>query len=336
MEKDKSGSHLLSLKKYGNNSLSYLTLSDDLSFFNGNWEGYIAYNKIFKTAVVLGNPIIPREDLLKAVKEFKNKFSSQNIHICFLGCTDQITNILLNQGFKGFLIGHEAIVDLNKFKYSGKKGWSIRSSINYAIKNKMTVEEYKFKEKKSLKIENELKRITNEWCKIKQMYELTFAFGHVDFNTFPDLRIFICKFQGRIVGFVVYFPIFGLQSYYLDLTRRELNSPRGVIDYLCVKSFEILKAEGIKKIYIGYSPVIYSLDSYLSSKLFMNFKPFLEFFYPSKSEFFFKNKYATDWEPNYFFWSPHISIRMLFALVHTIYGGGLASIFLNKIKHSLD
>ena len=312
--------------------MSYLTYSDSLSFFNGDWEGYIAYKQFFKTAVVLGDPIVSKDTLPTAVREFKNTCSSQNIHTCFFLCTNQIVQTLLYEGYKGFLVGHEAVVNLNTFTISGKKGWSIRSSINYAQKHNMTVEEYQFKKKRSPTIENDLKRITQEWCEIKRMPELDFAFGHVDFETFNDARYFICKHNGEIVGFLTYFPIFGLQSYYLDLSRRKIDAPRGTIDLLFVKSFEILKNEGVDKLYIGYSPVPYSRNQYLSSNLFICFKPFLEFFYPAKSEFFFKKKYATEWQPNYFFYSPRISVRLLFALVHSIYEGGLASIFFHRMK----
>jgi len=322
----------LYLKKYGKNSLSYLTLSNDLSFYTGDWNGYIAYKNIFKTAVILGDPIIPESELSIGIRDFKNFCSSKNIHMCFFLCTNRVIKTLVEEKFKGFVVGSEAIVDLDRFTFSGKKGWSIRSSINFAQKNKMVVEEYKFKKKRSFKIENELYGITKEWCKIKKMPELNFAFGHVDFDAFEDARYFICKHNGKIVGFLTYFPIFGVQSYYLDLSRRMINAPRGAIDYLFVKSFEILKGEGVKKIHIGYSPVPYQSNSYLSSNLFTCFKPFLEFFYPSQSEFFFKNKYATEWQPNYFFYHPRISMRMLFALVHSIYDGGLASIFLHRMK----
>jgi phosphatidylglycerol lysyltransferase len=301
--------------------------------FRGKWNGYIAFKKCFQTAVVLGDPVVPEEDLSEAIKDFKTECSSKNIHICFFICSDKIITSLIGEGFKGFLIGNEAVIDLNKFTLSGRKAWSIRSSINHAVKKGMVVEEYRFKERRSPSIENELHRITNEWCKIKRMHELTFAFGHVEFDTFEDARYFICKKDDRIVGFLTYFPIYGKKSYYLDLTRREIHAPRGTIDFLMVKSFEVFKNEGIEKIFIGYSPVKYSLDSYLSSKLLMFFYPAVEFFYPARSEFFFKNKYATGWQPNYFFYYPRISIRMLLALVNSIYTGGIASILLNKARY---
>ena len=62
--------HIL-LKEFGSNSLSYLTLSDDLSYFKGDWKGYIAYKELFQTAVVLGDPIVSDNELSIAIRDFK-------------------------------------------------------------------------------------------------------------------------------------------------------------------------------------------------------------------------------------------------------------------------
>jgi len=335
---EKGNNYRLScLKKCGMNSLSYLTISKDLSCFKGKWEGYIGYKESFKCAVVLGDPVVIKNDLQEAIRDFKKTCLSKNIHICFFLNTDFSKNTLIREGFKGLYVGQEAIVDLNKFSISGKHGWSIRSSINYAIRNKMVVEEYNQNDKKLSYVKDELCRITEEWCRIRKMNELTFAFGHVDFNNLEEGRYFICKHKGKIVGFITYFPIYGLNSYYLDLSRRGIAAPRGTIDYLTVKSFEVLKNEGINKIFIGYSPASYqpnnSINSNLVTNFFTLFRPLLNIFYPFKSEFFFKKKYATEWQANYFFYYPRISLRMLFALVHSIYEGGIASVIFNKIKY---
>ena len=224
------------LQKYGRNTLSYLTLSKTLETFSGTWNGYIAYRNKFNTAVVLGDPIVPDSDLALALKEFKETQSNNHTHICFFVCSGRIIDTLKKENFKGFLIGHEAIVNLSKFDVSGRKAWSIRSSLNHARKCQLVVEEYQFNKHRSKEIEQELHRITQEWCHIKKMPELTFAFGHVDIETYQDARIFICRKKDKIVGFLVYFPIYSINSYYLDLSRRNLDAPRGTIDYLFVKS----------------------------------------------------------------------------------------------------
>jgi phosphatidylglycerol lysyltransferase len=328
-----------SLRKYGRHSLSYLTLSHKLDAITGEWKGYIGFKNLFKTSIILGDPIVPNEDLNMAIADLKETQIKQKNHICFFINSKYIIKNLMQHDFKGFLVGHEAIVTLSKFTTSGRKKWSLRSSIKNANKRHLKIEEYKIKKKRSPDIENQLHEITNEWCKIKKMPELTFAFGHIDFNTFKDARVFICKKNQRIEGFLVYFPIYYSNSYYLDLSRRRINAPNGTIDFLFVKSFEILKKEGIKKIYIGYSPILSNKITNFNTKcggiFFKMLKPFLTFFYPAIKEYNFKKKYATEWEPNYFFYYPRISIRMLFGLVHAIYSGGIGGIIFTKLKYIL-
>ena len=149
---------LQSLKSYGNNSLSYLTISNDLLNFKGDWNGYFAYKKYFNSIVILGDPICPLKDMQKSIKDLKNIFSSKKTHICFFLNTNYSAESLISEEFKGLFIGQEAIVDLSKFTISGKKCWSIRSSVNYAKKHNMIVEEYDFRKKRSSNIENEIKR----------------------------------------------------------------------------------------------------------------------------------------------------------------------------------
>ena len=142
MKNEEENYRIECLKKYGKSALSFLTLSDSLSIFRGKWDGYIAYRESLKTAVVLGDPIVPTDSLRQTVRDFKDEFSSKKVHICFVACTKKVIDVLQQEGFKDIYVGCEAIVDLSKFNISGNKKWCIRSSVNYAKRNGMTVEEY--------------------------------------------------------------------------------------------------------------------------------------------------------------------------------------------------
>ena len=326
------------LKKYGTNPLSYLTLSDSLSTYSGKWEGYIAYHHFLKTAIILGDPIVSSKDYNTVVEDIKNSFSSKKITLCFFLCKQNLITTLKQHGFKGLCFGQEALINLQKFDLSGKSKSSIRSSINYATKKHLHVEEYKYTRDKSQDIENEIVTTSHDWCKLQNMPELNFAFSHVDFNNYQDARYFTCRDGGKIVGFLTYYPIFGKNSYYLDLTRRCIDAPRGTIDYLLVKSIEQLKQENIQNIYIGGSPLYYqfvnsTVNSPFTTNLFTLLQGLFEFFYPTKSEFFFKNKYATDWEPYFIYYYPRFHMRIFLAIIDAVYNGGIASIALYKLKN---
>lgn len=341
MSKNNYEYQLSCLKKYGTNPLSYLTLSEDLLKINGEWDGYIAYKIYFKSALILGDPVVSDESMQEAVKKMKQNFRSGKNHICLFLCKGKMIKPLRKEGFRGFCFGQDAIVNLDDFNLSGKKKWSIRSSVNYAKKNNMIVEEYKYELKRSVKIEDEIKKISKEWATMRKEPELTFAYGQIDFEKNKEIRYFIIKHEGQITGFLTYLPIYGKNNYYLDFTRRKKNSPRGTIDYLMVKSFEILKSEGVNKIYIGGSPLFFqqldpNTNLVFTTIFFKAIKPFFGFLYPAKSELFFKKKYATEWEPYYIFYYPRFSIQIFLSMIHAIYQGGIASIIIHKFKYLKD
>jgi len=341
MEKKNYEYQLSCLKKYGTNPLSYLTLSENLLIIRGGWDGYIAYKNHFKTAVVLGDPIVSDESMQESVRDLKQALCASKYHICFFLCKEKMKKPLRDEGFKGFCFGQDAIVNLNDFNLSGKKKWSIRSSVNYAKKHNMIVEEYKHISHRSKDTEDEIKKISAEWIRMKKEPELNFAFGHVDFEKNKEVRYFISKHEGETTGFLTYYPIYGKNCYYLDLTRRKNDSPRGTIDYLMVKSFEILKKEGVEKIYIGCSPLFFQkLDPKINIRFttvfFRAYTPFFGFLYPAKSELFFKKKYATEWEPHYIFYYPRFSLRIFLSMINAIYNGGIASIIIHKFKYLKD
>jgi len=328
------------LKKYGKNSISFLTLINNLPTYTGNWEGYISYYYCARTAVVLGDPIVPFESLRTAIKDFKQSFSQRGIHICIFSCTKKIIDTLEKENFKGIYIGSEAVVDLNKFNISGNKNWKIRSSVNYARKKNMIVEEYNPYFSKSRCIENEIKNVSENWCKMKMIPKPEFMLGKNDFTKSYNTRYFICKHDNKTLGYINYYPILSKNDLYLDHARRDMNSPRGIIDFLMVESFKKLRDEGIKKVYIGLSPFSffsseYKLDSIIDNNLFNFSKHLFKLFYPTKSEFFFKNKYATEWEPNYLYFHPKYSMRMIISLANSFYAGGFLALLLKKTRYFL-
>ena len=338
MKGKKYNNCIVDLKKYGGSSLSYLTVSNDLSVFRSNkWNGYFAYKEFFNSAIILGNPVIPKKSLNEAFDDLIKTFSKNKKHLSFFLCTEVISDILIKKGFKSYFFGKEAIIDLKKFNISGKKGWSIRSSVNYAKRNEMIVEEYKYSKKRNFDLEDKINKISEEWCYRKKNPELDFTSGHVNFEDYKNIRYFICKHKGKVVGFINLYPIFRTKSYYIDLTRHGNNSPRGTMDLLYYECIKKLKQEGIEKIYIGLSPLSF-LNSFSKEnnqnyiKILYLLQPFLGLIYPSKSEFYYKKKFATDWEPNYICFYPRISIRTIFSLIHSIYKGGFAGIFIHKIK----
>lgn len=324
------------LQKYGKNPLSYLSLINHLDSLIGDFDGFITYKKKFNTIIALGDPIVPEKNFQRAIEKLKSISYKNKNSICIFSCSDRISSILDEKEFKGISIGKTAVVNLSKFTIKGGKNWSIRSSINYAKKHNYVIEEYNPSYYFSEELEDNIKKISEQWLRIKNIPEPRFVIGKLNFNDEFDQRFFICRNKGEIVGYINYYPVSD-KEYYLDHTRRITNAPRGVMDFLMVKSFEKLKSEGFEKVYIGLSPFkmeeCKNAHFSLVEKIFFQIGKYLiSLFYPIKSEYFFKKKYATNWEMNYCYFFPRLSFKSFLSLSNIFYSGGIKSLLYKKLK----
>ncbi|MEW6070032.1 MAG: DUF2156 domain-containing protein, partial [Candidatus Thermoplasmatota archaeon] len=298
-------------------------------------NGYVGYVEHANVAVVLGDPICSDEQAHQLIYEFKSFCKKNKWHTCFFGCAEKELENFKDCGFKILYIGSEPFVALDKFTATGSKMQSVRRGINHAKRAGVCIEEHSYANDK---IKVELDAVTKDWLYTKRMPELSFMVGRLSFE--PDKKYFIASKNGIAIAFAVYNPIYTTKSYYLDLNRRIRTAPNGTMEYLLVESFEKLKHEGAQRVYLGLSPFSNIQDiannnnpfiNRLMSFLYENF----DFFYSTKSEYFFKQKLSTGYERRYMCYYPRISLRMLYAIFLAFCPGGVKEMISYKLRRAL-
>lgn len=321
------------LKKYSRSSSSYLTLSKGIKYFSSSsLDGYIGYVKQANVAVAF-EPVCNAADVSKLIHEFKLFCIKNKLHICFFNCAENGVKIFKDCRFKILYIGAEPFVALAKLTTIGSKMQSIKRGINHAKRANICIEEC-FRVDDKVKIE--LESVTKDWLLTKRMPELSFMVGSLSFE--PERRYFVARKNGKIIAFAIYNPIYATKSYYLDLNRRMRNAPNGTMEYLLALSFEKLKHEGVERIYLGLSPFSNIQDlpnnSAIVTKLMRFLYEHFDFFYPAKSEYFFKQKFSSGYEKRYMCYYPRISLRMLYAIFLSFCLGGIKELISYKLRHA--
>ncbi len=323
------------LKKYGRTSSSYLTLNKDIKYFiPDSFDGYISYVEYANTAVAI-EPVCSTAHVSEIIHGFKSFCIKNKKHICFFGCTQEVCEIFETEKFKTLYIGSESFVSLDKFTTAGGRMASVRRGINHAKRVGVHVEEC-FPDD-SDEVKEEMYAVTKDWLKTKRAPELKFMIGDLSFDL-PDKRYFIAFNDKKIKAFAVYNPIYARKSYYLDLNRRRRNAPNGTMELLFSESFKRLKQDEADRIYLGLSPFsnMQNMENhfFLSKMMRFLYEPF-DFFYPAKSEYFFKQKFSTGWEKRYLCYYPKLSLRMVYAIFLSFCPGGLKKIISYKLKRRL-
>ncbi|HAG10029.1 MAG TPA: hypothetical protein DCK76_01195 [Desulfotomaculum sp.] len=167
------------LTKFGHSSLAYLTLlPDKFYFFSNSGRSYAAYTLVGNVAIVLGDPIGPKDDISKLVNEFKETCLKNDWHSVFYQVLPEYLTIYHDLGFKSIKIGEEAIIDLEKFSMEGGQRKGIRQSVNRlsrkGFKTKITeppLDDLTLKQ---------LKEVSDEWLHLQHGSEKRFSLGWFD------------------------------------------------------------------------------------------------------------------------------------------------------------
>jgi len=248
------------LRKYAVNSLSYLALEKDKSwYFSTKVEGVAAYAMSGRDMVICGDPICAEKELGVFLSELRAYTKKNHCRLIFLFTIEEHRNIYEEKGFGSYKSGEEAVFELASYTMSGGKAAKVRASFHQARNDGLTVHEYKPSEVRNEKTEAEFMEITNAWLDGKHTSLLKFALGTVGFDFPDDKRYFYARDKdGIIQGFMVFNPYLCKDGYIVDIMRRRPGCTHGVMELIFHDAYETMKAEGVKYGSLGVAPLVHT------------------------------------------------------------------------------
>lgn len=318
------------VSRYGINSTSYVLLEGPKQYFTSpDVDGFLAYQVRAGVAVIGGDPVCPREQAPKLIRNFVAAMSGMSgTARCPVGAYQvslHMRDAFRQAGFKDVQIGKEAIFDLSRFSLAGGPMEIVRAATNKARREGVVVSEHRPFAMGAEAVSQELRAISTEWLRSKGEHELGFLLGSLGLEQRSAKRYFIARSgggAGRIEGFIVCEPIYGRHGYYLDVTRRRADAVRGTMELLTSETLRLLRAEGYEMASMGLAPLallddpdlighprLTSLMRFVYQRLNSN--------YDFKLLYRYKAKYHPHaWEPRYFcFNQKRLTLRMAYAVV---------------------
>jgi|GEM_PF-169568 len=313
------------VRKYGNNSMSYLSLEEDKTwFFSESVEGVASYAVSHGVMIVCGDPVCAPEDLAAFLKELRRFCAHKRYEIVFLFALPENLPIYRKLGFAFAKGGEEAVFRLAEYDLKGGKVAKVRAAINHAVKAGLTVREYDPRSGKSPELEGQFDEVSREWLAAKSTSRLQFALGGVGFDYPNDKRYFYAADEsGAVQGFMVFLPYMGGNGYMADVTRRRADAPYGVMELIFYEGFMKLRDEGVELGSLGVAPLADTGEepsggffAKISRYIFENMNEIYGF----KPLFHAKAKYApTFWKPLYITYLPRLlTPRMGYAMVDVL------------------
>lgn len=237
------------LKKFGRHSMAFSALQPQMRYFDIEGVGYIAYRKQWGSVVCLGNPICATENRELMIREFCKKYSSP----VFIQVTKDVAELIHEiTGFYATQFGKETLIDLNTWTMSGKKKQVIRTAVNHAKKEGVTVKE----SYGDLAYRN----LSDSWLKTRKCKgrEIVFLIRPMEMDYKEGTRRFFAYQGDEMIGFIFFDPIYEnghVVGYVPNISRASEKFPQGIFYMLMVQAMEKFKEEGVPYIFLGLSPL---------------------------------------------------------------------------------
>jgi lysylphosphatidylglycerol synthetase-like protein (DUF2156 family) len=274
------------------------TYQSGLAHF-GDARGFIAYKRVWGTAIALADPVAPRENFAGVMERFVERFPDA----AFYQISRPVAEILAARNFFINELGPEIRLDLASYTFSGRSKQNLRSAINRAVKLGYVVRESAI----NALDRDEIKAVSDAWRsgRPNSSREVSFATRPMVFEDEPDVRaFFLFDTHDRILGFSIFDPIYeaGRVVGYLAQQSRHRPDIASLADYIIkARAIEAFRREGRNWLDLGLAPIAYIEDKDFAPnknwlvrrtfKFVYNNALFNRFFYPLQGLELHKRQY---------------------------------------------
>jgi lysylphosphatidylglycerol synthetase-like protein (DUF2156 family) len=243
------------LRQHGTASQSYsATFQSGLEHF-GDERGFIAYKRIGGTALVLSDPIAPRDN----IPDLISRFLRQHPDAGFWYLSRPMAELLATRGFFVNAMGPDIRIDLASYDFKGRKKENLRKATN-----RMNARGFVTRESTLAAVGYEqVKSLSEAWRRTKHVSsrEVAFLNRPLVLANEPDVRrFFTFDHTGKLVAFEFFDPVYehGEVVGYMAQHRRHAADADVMVHFAITRrAIETFQQEGRKVLYLGLAPFAY-------------------------------------------------------------------------------
>jgi Uncharacterized conserved protein len=288
------------LEKHPGNFLTHLLYMGDKSFmWTPDDQAVLAYGRIGKTLVALGDPIGEPASIRLLVRQFRDYADRYAATAVFYQVKAENLPLYHEYGCRFFKLGEEAVVSLDQFQLSGRRKADLRAACNRYERKGFTFEI--LVPPFTTILLSELKAVSDEW--LGDSKEKGFSLGtyHESYLELAPVAV-LRDNENRVAAFASIMPVYDNHtSISIDLMRHR-DGLSGVMDVLFVHLLQWAKSEGYQIFNLGMAPLASvgeSVYAYRGEQLARWLFLKGSHFYGFQGIRRFKDKFDPEWEPRY-------------------------------------
>lgn len=231
-------------------------LGDKALLFSPSGCSFIAYRVRGRRWIAMGEPAglkVERTALLWAFAELADSYGGAAV---FYSVSEEMLADLATLGLAVRKVGEAAVIRTADFSLVGKGRQNLRTAVNRAEREGMTVDILPPGAARPL--EGELRAISDAWLRHHNGAEKTFSLGRFDIDYLDDAPLAVARVEGRVVAFANL--LIGTdgddgREAMIDLMRHDPDGPHGVMDVLFTRTAQWAQAEGLSGLDLGMAPL---------------------------------------------------------------------------------
>jgi len=269
----------------------------------------IGYELEGSVALCLADPVGPPEDRARALKEFDDFCFKRGWVPCLFAASQATADLAPSIGWTSVEVAEDSVLPLPDLEFKGKVFQDVRTAINKAGKQEVTLELTRWEDSKPV-VQDQLHAISEGWVGDKALPEMGFTLGTLREADDPEVRLHLAVDPDRTIeGFTSWLPVHEdgeVVGWTLDLMRRRDDGFRPVMEFLIGASGMQFKEEGYAFMSLSAAPLAKAPDSLAGDsdqqvlqKLLDFLGKTLEPYYGFQSLFAFKQKFRPEHHPMY-------------------------------------
>ncbi|MEY1674365.1 bifunctional lysylphosphatidylglycerol flippase/synthetase MprF [Gordonia sp. ABKF26] len=299
------------LRTHGGGTMSWMTTWPGNSYqFTGpegdlGAQAVVTYRKHVGTMLALADPVCAPERFRDAVGAFVDLAESSGSTPCWFSIGSATSDIVTERGWLSVQIAEDTIVDLPGLEFKGKPWQHVRSAMNKAAKQDISLRMVTLADE-SFAVRTQVRAISEEWVGDKGLPEMGFTLGSVEEAMDPAVRVALAVDPaGNVHGVLSWLPVYApggdVAGWTLDIMRRRTDGFGPVVEYLIASSAVAFKDEGAQFISLSGAPLARTDESDAEplDKLLDTLGAALEPYYGFRSLHTFKKKFNPRYEPVY-------------------------------------
>ena len=225
----------------------------------------IGYRVVGTVALCLGDPVGPAAERADALARFDEYCELRGWTPCLFGAGAYTVADAGAQGWKAVQVGEDAVVPLPGLEFKGKAWQDVRTAINKAGKQDVTLEVTRWADCPPA-LADQLRVISEGWVSDKALPEMGFTLGTLSEADDPEVRLHLAVDAERTVeGFTSWLPVARdgeIVGWTVDLMRRRDGGAfRPVMEFLIGASALQLQEEGYEFLSLSAAPLAKAPDA---------------------------------------------------------------------------